>query len=75
MVSVGWRWRRKEWKQMCQIRWALSTRKELCECFVFVAPFVLFIFCFNFLLVIQPLIQSFQSRSYGAQRQVGAYGH
>lgn len=52
MVSVGWRWRRKEWKQkMCQIRWALRARKELCECFVFVAPFVLFIFCFNFLLV------------------------
>lgn len=70
---VGCRWRRKEWKQMSDSLVALSA-KRICGCFCFCWLFQCFFFP-TFLLVIQPLFSHFRTRSYGAQRQVGAYGH
>lgn len=42
--------------------------------FLFLLALPVFFFP-TFLLVIQPLFSHFRTRSYGAQRQVGAYGH
>lgn len=59
----------------CPIRCVALCAKRICGCFCFCWLFPCFFFIPTFWLVIQPLFSRFRTRSYGAQRQIGAYGH